>query len=300
MKLPSSPPIVYSLIYAVLLLTSASLHFLLLPFVSSPLLRLYAIDFYVTCILFVLGNFIFSSNNVYDPHWSLTPWISSVYFYFTSPSTEPPPATFLPLFVLVSIWSGHLIWQTITLSDDVKHEDWRYQLLRRQYESNFLLFAFFALHVLPMVEVLIGSSAIYYICTDTKVHQSLAVSDVLLLLWIGGGVLLENIADRQVAEFRRHRKKSREHRFAVLRTGLWKHSRHPNYLGELIFWWGLFFLGRAHHAPWWCALGPLLVTLMMIFGSIPMSEERLFRKYPEYKFVQRRVSILIPTFGLLG
>jgi steroid 5-alpha reductase family enzyme len=124
--------------------------------------------------------------------------------------------------------------------------------------------------------------------------------DSLLLFIMFFGVLLENIADRQLGEFRRLKQKSKQQRFAVLASGLWKYSRHPNYLGEIIFWWGLFFLGYTYNAPLWCVLGPLLITLMMIFGSIPMSEERMFRKYPEYKFVQQRVSILIPTFGLLG
>ena len=67
---------------------------------------------------------------------------------------------------------------------------------------------------------------------------------------------------------------------------------------ELIFWWGLFLFGYLHQAPFWCALGPFLITLMMLFGSIPMSEERLYRKYPEYKFFQQKVSKLVPTFGL--
>lgn len=300
MKLPSSPLIVYSLIYSILLLLSIILHFVLLSFISSPLLRIYIIDFYVTCILFVIGNFIFLSNNIYDLHWPLIPLICSIYFHLTSNSTESLPFGRLPLFILICIWSCHLIWQTISSSDNIKHEDWRYQLMRRQYENNFLLFSFFALHLLPMFEVLIGSSSIYYIYINNHVYDSPTMVDSLLLLIILFGVLLENIADKQLGEFRRYKQKSKQHRFAVLSSGLWKYSRHPNYLGEIIFWWGLFFLGYAYNAPLWYGLAPLLITLMMIFGSIPMSEERMFRKYPEYKFVQKRVSKLVPTFGLLG
>ena len=299
MKLPSSPLIVYSIVYSTLLLLSIILHFLFLPLISSPLFRIYIIDFYVTCILFFIGNYIFLSNNIYDLHWPLVPLICSIYFHFTSNSTEFLPYKRLPIFILICIWSFHLIWQTISSSNNINHEDWRYQMMRKQYENNFLLFSFFALHLLPMFEVLISSSSIYYMYINTHVYESLTIVDSLLLLIVLLGVLLENIADRQLGEFRRHKQKSKEQRFAVLSTGLWKYSRHPNYLGELIFWWGLFFLGYAYNAPLWYGLGPLLITLMMIFGSIPMSEERLFRKYPEYKFVQRRVSRLIPTFGLL-
>ncbi|UJR37811.1 hypothetical protein I4U23_030501 [Adineta vaga] len=300
MKLPTTSLIVYPLVYSIILSLSISLHFLLLSWISSSLLRLYIIDFYVTCVLFYIGNFIYSSNNIYDIHWPLIPWISSMYFYFLSNLTELPLKKFLLLILLISFWSSHLIWQTITSATDIKHEDWRYQMMRGQYKKNFVLFAFFALHLLPMFEVLIGSSSIYYICINTNSYEHFTIGDILSLFIIACGIVLENIADRQLAEFRRHRKRSREHRFAVLSNGLWKYSRHPNYLGEMLFWWGLFLMGRVYHAPWWCAIGPLLITLMMIFGSIPISEERLFRKYPEYKFFQRRIPILIPTFGLLG
>ncbi len=302
MKLPSSssPKVVYSMIYASLLLLSIILHFLLLPLISSPLFRIYIIDFYVTCILFLIGNYVFLSNNIYDLHWPLIPLICSIYFHFTSNSIEFLPLKRLLVFFVICIWSCHLIWQTISSLDNIKHEDWRFQMMRKQYSNHFLLFAFFALHLLPMFQVLIGSSSIYYVYNNTHVYESLTMVDSLLLFIMFFGVLLENIADRQLGEFRRLKQKSKQQRFAVLASGLWKYSRHPNYLGEIIFWWGLFFLGYTYNAPLWCVLGPLLITLMMIFGSIPMSEERMFRKYPEYKFVQQRVSILIPTFGLLG
>ncbi|CAF0899527.1 unnamed protein product, partial [Adineta ricciae] len=266
--------------------------------VSSSLLRLCIIDFYATCVLFLIGNFLYSSNNVYDIHWPLIPLISSVYFYFYSNSSELPWKKCLLLTLLILLWSSHLIWQTVTSSSDIKHEDWRYHMMRGQFGNNFILFAFFVLHIIPMIEVLIGSSSIYYIFNDTNTHEQFTIGSSLSLGVIAVGVLLENIADRQLARFRCQRKQSREYRFAVLSSGLWKYSRHPNYLGEILFWCGLFCLGRASHAPWWCAIGPLLITLMMIFGSIPISEERLYRKYPEYKFVQRRIPILIPTFGL--
>jgi steroid 5-alpha reductase family enzyme len=297
MKLPSSPIIVYSLTYFILLLLASIFNWVLLPYISSSLYRVYLIDFHITCILYVIGNYLFLSNNIYDLHWPLIPLICSIYFHFTTNTIEFFSFQRLPLIIIIFTWSFHLIFQTITSSNDIQHEDWRYQILRKKYGNYFLTFAFFALHLLPMFQVLIGSSSIYYIYADTHVYQNITIVDILLLLIILSGVLLENLADRNLTEFRRHRQKSKQHKFGVLSTGLWKYSRHPNYLGEIIFWWALFFLGYAHNAPLWCGLGPLLITLMMIFGSIPMSEERLYRKYPDYKFVQQHVSMLIPTFG---
>lgn len=292
MNLSSSPFVVYSIVYGICACLASSLHFLLLSWISSPLYRFYLIDFLLTCLLFLIGNYLFLSNNIYDFHWPLLPFVSSIYFL----SNFSWKSVFL--IVIISIWSIHLIWQNISSMTDVRHEDWRYQMMRRDYGKCFPLFAFFALHLLPMFEVLLGSSSIYYIYLHAPMEQNLTIKDLICLAIIFTGVLIENLADRQLNEFRRKKCQSRQIRFAVLSDGLWKYTRHPNYLGEMMFWWGLFLLGCLSHAPIWCGLGPLFITLMMYFGSIPMSEERLYRKYPDYKFVQQDIPKLIPTFGL--
>ena len=299
MKLSSSSSsVVYGTTYSILLGFGLLLHFISSPFIPSVLPRVYTIDLVLTCLLFLLGNFLFLSNNTYDLHWPLLPLVSAIYFPLAMHSIDSLSVKHVLLSMLVFLWSFHLIWQTLSSTDLVTHEDWRYQKMREQFKQHFLLFAFFALHILPMIEVLLGSSAMYYVYANRSRDAQLTLADALLLALICFGVLMENLADRQLREFRQRKQKSKDLKFSVLSTGLWQYSRHPNYLGEMIFWWGLFFFGYIHHAPIWCALGPLLITLMMIFGSIPMSEERMFRKYPEYKFVQQDIPMLFPIFHL--
>ena len=290
MKLPSSPIVGYSIVYGICLLLATCLHFLFVSWIASPLYRLYLIDLLITCLLFVIGNYLFLSNNIYDLHWPLLPLLSSVYL-LSIISWKCSLVIFL-----VFIWAFHLSWQNLSSIDDMRHEDWRYKLMRKDYSNHFPLFAFVALHLLPMCEVLLGSSTIYHIYRQPR----LTTADFVCFAMMFFGVMIENLADRQMNEFRRRKSHSRDTRFAVLADGLWKYSRHPNYLGELTFWWALFFLGWFAHAPVWYALGPLLITLMMYFGSIPMAEERLYRKYPEYKFVQQKIPKLIPKFGLFN
>lgn len=297
MKLSSSSSfLVYGPTYLLVLVVGILLHFVSLPWIPSVLSRVYMIDLVLTCLLFLVGNFLFLSNNIYDLHWPLLPLICAIYFPWATHSIDHLSFKHVLLTTLVVLWSFHLFWQTIVSSEDITHEDWRYQQMRQEYKNHFLLFAFFALHILPMMEVLLGSSALYYVYMNRSRDEQVTLPDALLLAFIFLGVILENVADRQLEEFRQRKKRSRDLRFSVLSTGLWKYSRHPNYLGEMIFWWGLFFFGYIHDAPIWCALGPLFITLMMIFGSIPMSEERMFRKYPEYKFVQTDIPMLVPTF----
>ncbi|HZO14993.1 MAG TPA: DUF1295 domain-containing protein, partial [Polyangiaceae bacterium] len=83
----------------------------------------------------------------------------------------------------------------------------------------------------------------------------------------------------------------------ILDTGLWAWSRHPNYLGEVLFWWGLFFFAIAtDRSAWWTIAGPLAITGMFVFVSIPLIEKRMLHKRPHYAAHQARVPSLLPWF----
>jgi steroid 5-alpha reductase family enzyme len=86
-----------------------------------------------------------------------------------------------------------------------------------------------------------------------------------------------------------------ENKGKLMRNGLWKKSRHPNYLGEILTWWGLFFFSlSAGYEMWWTVAGPLTVTLMFIFISIPMLEKRELERRPEYEQYKKEVGMLLP------
>ncbi|MEZ4374006.1 MAG: DUF1295 domain-containing protein [Polyangiaceae bacterium] len=81
----------------------------------------------------------------------------------------------------------------------------------------------------------------------------------------------------------------------VLERGLWSWSRHPNYFGEMMFWWGLALFGLAGNAAaWWAVSGALAITLMFRLASIPMMEKRMVERRPGYEQVRARVSMLVP------
>ena len=99
------------------------------------------------------------------------------------------------------------------------------------------------------------------------------------------------IADEQMRAFR----KNPENKGKLMRGGLWKYSRHPNYLGEVMTWWGLFFFSlSAGYDQWWMGAGALTVTLMFIVISIPMLEKRELERRIEYVEYKKKVGMLIP------
>ncbi len=76
---------------------------------------------------------------------------------------------------------------------------------------------------------------------------------------------------------------------------MWAWSRHPNYLGEMGFWWGLYLFGLAANPDWWWTIvGPLAITLMFRFVSLPMIETRMRERRPGYADFAARSSLVLP------
>lgn len=115
------------------------------------------------------------------------------------------------------------------------------------------------------------------------------------LIWLVG-LLVEAVADGQKAAFRA----KEENRGRFVASGLWRYSRHPNYFGELLVWWGLFVFAvpALHGAAFAVVIGPIFITLLLLFVSgIPLVERSADEKYGSdvaYREYKRRTSILVP------
>jgi steroid 5-alpha reductase family enzyme len=114
-------------------------------------------------------------------------------------------------------------------------------------------------------------------------------------IWLVG-LLVEAVADGQKAAF----KARDENRGRFVASGLWRYSRHPNYFGEMLVWWGLFVYAVPvlHGAAFAVVIGPVFITLLLLFVSgIPPLERSADEKYgsdPDYREYKRRTSILVP------
>ena len=113
-------------------------------------------------------------------------------------------------------------------------------------------------------------------------------------------ILLESAADMQMDAFQAARRERRSDAL-VLEAGLWRWSRHPNYLGEILWWWGLWLFGIPESAAWVVA-GPMLVTLLFLCISVKLLEDRqLQNKGDAYRAYRRRVPsallLLPPPLG---
>jgi steroid 5-alpha reductase family enzyme len=110
------------------------------------------------------------------------------------------------------------------------------------------------------------------------------------------GLVVEAVADAQKASFRARE----ENRGRFVTSGLWRYSRHPNYFGEMLVWWGLFayVVPVLHGASYLVVVGPVFITLLLLFVSgIPLLERSADEKYgddPSYRDYKRRTSLVVP------
>jgi len=169
------------------------------------------------------------------------------------------------------------------------HEDWRYVEIRAKTGALYWPASLAGIHLLPTVIVFLGCLPLWPALASGP--RPLGLLDALAGLVTLAGIALEFFADEELRRFRL----SNPPRETICETGLWRLSRHPNYLGEMLFWWGLaLFSLAAAGFVWWSWLGALAVTAMFRFSTLPMMERRMLARRPAYAERQKRVPLVVP------
>jgi len=251
----------------------------------SPLWKAAVGDVAATVVVFLFSH-ITRNASLYDPYWSVVPLWLVAYWLFEFGTSHLQVADWIMLF-LVLAWATRLTLNWWTGWPGMHHQDWRYVDLKEKNGKLYWLVNLTGIHLFPTILVFMGCLPLYVIIEGT----SPAISTPLMILAIfvtTGAVLLEGMADWQ------RRVRYRQPEGAVYSSGLWAVSRHPNYLGEILFWLGLYFGALAHGMQfYWTGIGALSMILLFVFISIPMMEERQMKKdgYSEYR---KKVAVLIP------
>jgi steroid 5-alpha reductase family enzyme len=165
------------------------------------------------------------------------------------------------------------------------HEDWRYGHLQQQTGKFYWLVSFLGIHLFPTVVVYLGCLPMYAALSVSS--QSINLLDYIALIISLLAVLIEAIADEQLRSF----VKSKPPKGSIMQQGLWAYSRHPNYFGEILFWFGLYLFGLAAGFEfWWTGVGALSIWAMFVFITIDMMEKRQLQNKPHYAQYAQRVS----------
>ncbi|MEY4454317.1 MAG: hypothetical protein RL191_570 [Pseudomonadota bacterium] len=239
-------------------------------------------------LLFAYGGWLLSlkKNNVthVDIMWSLFFVLNALYFYT---AFTPSLRSTLILF-LVLLW-GLRLSVYLAIRNWGKSEDARYLKIRQNNEPNFRYkSAYIIFGFQSILAWIVGSILFMAIEND----HPLTWLDSLGLLITLCGIIYESIADYQLMQF----KNDIKNRGKLLQSGLWKLSRHPNYFGEILVWWG-FFITTLVTGIHFNLIAPLLMTFLILrFSGVTLLEANLIKKFNGYDDYQKKVNTIIPRF----
>ena len=243
-------------------------------------LNLLLADILSTVVIFIF-SVAFKNASFYDAYWSVQPIIILIAFackYSLSGARIFP-------FIATMVWGIRLTANWVYTFQDLNWQDWRYTMLKEKTGVFYPVINFVGIHLVPTLVV--------YACILPAVFTfvyggDINVGSILAFALSLGAVALQGTADIQMHRFRKGKTGG------FIRNGLWKYSRHPNYLGEILMWWGIG-IAAVFAMPdcWYLLAGALANTLLFACVSIPIAEQRQGRKegFAEYKKATR---ILLP------
>jgi len=226
---------------------------------------------------------IIKRNDVADIAWGLGYCLVCLFLFYT----KPVSSVSLLLYILVWIWgvrlSIHIYLRNRKKAEDFRYKQWRKEwgntFFWRSYLQVYLLQAFFLLVIiLPALWASIGEPS-------WSVWTTLG-----LLVWIVG-FYFQSIGDYQLSVFIKTKKPGE-----IMQSGLWKYSRHPNYFGEILMWWGIFIIVLPMAYGFLFVVSPLTITVLLAFVSgVPLLEEK-YKDNTAYAEYKKRTPALIPKF----
>ncbi len=272
-----------ALIAAIYLLAGVAGVLLFRQLVAASVNHVWALlcaDVAATVVVWLFG-LLYENVSVYDPYWSVFP---PVVFLLWAFHTGVWSLAVMLLLVASWYWGWRLTRNWVITFHGIAHEDWRYTKYRSLHPVLFHLINFFGLNMVPTLVVFAA------MLPGLRLYESGNAAN--LFTWFGCVVCLASatiqlIADKQIHDFRA------AHKGQVCNVGLWKHGRHPNYFGEIQFWWGIWVMYASLYGFDWYVLCPITMTALFLGISIPLMEKRQLQNKPDYKEYRKQTRLLI-------
>jgi steroid 5-alpha reductase family enzyme len=228
------------------------------------------------------ASLLLKNGSVFDPWWSVLPPVAALILV-----EQWTPLTVACLLV-VFVWAVRLTLNWAVGWPGLSHEDWRYLRMYEQAPVPRWLTLLVGVQLVPALFVTLGCLPLIPALTtpDGSLGVIAGIATALGLFAAG----LELAADEQRRAFAAAKPG------ALMDAGLWAWCRHPNYLGEILFWVSLWLFGVAASPGdfWWTALGPVSIAALFVFASIPMMETRNAERRPGWAEYAARTPRLIP------
>lgn len=228
--------------------------------------------------------------SIIDVAWGLS--FLLIYLVGGQNYDEPLNARLIIIGVFVAIWafrlSGYILFRSIKKGQ----EDFRYAAWREEWGDRVNQIAYVKIYMLQLLLALIIASPLILIFKfNSAIEFGTPLDIVGVILWIVG-FLFESVGDYQKHKF----KSIKENKNKFCTVGLWSYTRHPNYFGEALLWWGIFFISINIVPLYYAVWGPLILNFLLLkVSGVAMLEESYEKRsgFADYEKVTNR---FIPWF----
>ena len=223
------------------------------------------------------------ADSFWGPGFILVAWVTCL----VGPGT---PRSYLTA-VLITLWGFRLALH-ISLRNWEKPEDRRYQSMRDHHGPKFWWISLFSVFLLQGFILWVISLAPQIAQASPQPAALTWLDAVGILIWTAG-MTIESVADYQMQKFRNNP----DNREKVMDRRLWAWTRHPNYFGESLIWWGIFCMALAVPGGWITIISPLLITFLLLkVSGVAMLEKDIGSRRPGYEEYKNRVNAFFPWF----
>ena len=237
-------------------------------------------------VIFIIALSI-KDNSIVDIAWGIGFIVIAI---LTRVLGREPSSVSTAVMLLVTIWGIRLALH-IAIRKRGEGEDFRYAKWRQDWGRWFVIRSFFQVFLLQGLLMLIIALPIIHVNAGSG--NSLGFAGISgIVVWIVG-FLFETVGDLQLSKF----KSDPANKGRVMETGLWRYTRHPNYFGESLIWWGIFLLALGTPGGLKAIISPILITFLLLrVSGVTMLEKALADRRPGYREYAQRRSAFIPWF----
>lgn len=224
-------------------------------------------------------------NSIVDIGWGMGFVTIAFVSYFSMEGDHSLRQTMI--LVLVSLWGVRLFLHLLIRSIG-REEDFRYANFRKQWGKNATVIAFFRVFMMQGAIMLLLAYPIILVHTAEGSNFD-RMATIGVVVW-GIGFIFQSVGDFQLERF----KKRKKHKEEVLKSGLWRYSRHPNYFGEAAMWWGIFLIVVGVENGWSAVFSAVFINLLLLkVSGVPFLDRR-YAGNAEYQLYKQETNRFIP------
>lgn len=226
-------------------------------------------------------------NGLMDGAWG--PGFLLVALFTLDRTGDIPPRQIL-LTGLTAVWALRLAAHILVRNAGRREEDFRYRNWRMTWGRWFYVRSYFQIYMLQGAVMFVVSLPIQLVNANSGGPLG-PVDAAGVAIWLLG-FFFEAAGDYQLLKFMR----TPGNRGRVMRQGVWRFTRHPNYFGEAALWWGCFAIALNVPGGAWALASPLLIGFLLLrVSGVPMLEEK-YKDNPEYREYRKTTNAFIPWF----